>query len=250
MEVVGIRYGTLSFRRGARGGHPSGELLLGPIWGRLACREGLCGVGRAVSPLMVCGRCRGALERIGGSPCPLTATRDRPALLNGTVPSAFTSGAAAWSPRALPRLSLGRSWRSTWAQSWAIGCTSWTSEGGSPALRTPELSSRRYTAPRAGRERGWSWLPAPCQASRLSIEVEHLFPTQIAAVINSALDTYFPEGCGVEIVARPGRYYVTSAFTLAASITAKEEIPAEQPGSDGPWGCGAVGSTCLWDHGP
>ncbi|KAM9175780.1 antizyme inhibitor 2 isoform 2-T2 [Mergus octosetaceus] len=56
---------------------------------------------------------------------------------------------------------------------------------------------------------------------------------EIAAVINSALDTYFPEGSGVEIVARPGRYYVTSAFTLAASITAKEEIPMEQPGSDG-----------------
>lgn len=69
-------------------------------------------------------------------------------------------------------------------------------------------------------------------------------------MINSALDTYFPEGCGVEIIARPGRYYVTSAFTLAASITAKEEIPAEQPGSDGPWGWGAVGPACLWDHGP
>ncbi|NXI99358.1 AZIN2 inhibitor, partial [Psophia crepitans] len=58
---------------------------------------------------------------------------------------------------------------------------------------------------------------------------------EIAAVINSALDLYFPDGCGVEIVARPGRYYVTSAFTLAASITAMEEVPAEQPGSDGRW---------------
>ncbi|NXT21883.1 AZIN2 inhibitor, partial [Syrrhaptes paradoxus] len=56
---------------------------------------------------------------------------------------------------------------------------------------------------------------------------------EIAAAINSALDLYFPDGCGVEIVARPGRYYVTSAFTLAASITAREEVPAEQPGSDG-----------------
>ncbi|XP_054657979.1 antizyme inhibitor 2 isoform X1 [Grus americana] len=55
---------------------------------------------------------------------------------------------------------------------------------------------------------------------------------EIAAVINSALDLYFPDGCGVEIIARPGRYYVTSAFTLAASITAMEEVPAEQPGSD------------------
>ncbi|XP_010301797.2 antizyme inhibitor 2 [Balearica regulorum gibbericeps] len=55
---------------------------------------------------------------------------------------------------------------------------------------------------------------------------------EIAAVINSALDLYFPDGCGVEIIARPGRYYVTSAFTLAASITAMEEVPVEQPGSD------------------
>lgn len=46
---------------------------------------------------------------------------------------------------------------------------------------------------------------------------------------------YFPEGCGVEIVATPGRYYVTSAFTFAASITGKEEVPMEQPGSDGKW---------------
>ncbi|XP_008933354.1 PREDICTED: arginine decarboxylase-like, partial [Merops nubicus] len=54
---------------------------------------------------------------------------------------------------------------------------------------------------------------------------------EVAAVINSALDSYFPEGCGVQVVARPGRYYVTSAFTFAASITAREELPAEQPDS-------------------
>ncbi|XP_014801960.1 PREDICTED: antizyme inhibitor 2 [Calidris pugnax] len=55
---------------------------------------------------------------------------------------------------------------------------------------------------------------------------------EVAAVINSALDSYFPEGCGVEVIARPGRYYVTSAFTFAASVTAMGEAPAEQPGSD------------------
>uniref|UniRef100_A0A8B9FHV1 Antizyme inhibitor 2 n=1 Tax=Amazona collaria TaxID=241587 RepID=A0A8B9FHV1_9PSIT len=55
---------------------------------------------------------------------------------------------------------------------------------------------------------------------------------EMAAAINSALDSYFPDGCGVEIVARPGRYYVTSAFTLAATITAREEAPMEHPGSD------------------
>ncbi|NXK93922.1 AZIN2 inhibitor, partial [Formicarius rufipectus] len=56
---------------------------------------------------------------------------------------------------------------------------------------------------------------------------------EVAAVVSSALDLYFPEGSGVEIVARPGRYYVTSAFTFAVSIAALEEVPVEQPGSDG-----------------
>ncbi|XP_025899151.1 antizyme inhibitor 2 isoform X2 [Nothoprocta perdicaria] len=55
---------------------------------------------------------------------------------------------------------------------------------------------------------------------------------ETAAAINSALDLYFPEGCGVEVVARPGRYYVSSAFTFAASVTAKEELPPGQPGSE------------------
>ncbi|XP_054251133.1 antizyme inhibitor 2 isoform X3 [Indicator indicator] len=55
---------------------------------------------------------------------------------------------------------------------------------------------------------------------------------EVTATINSALDLYFPEGCGVEVIATPGRFYVSSAFTLATSITAREEAPAEQPGSD------------------
>ncbi|NXR08996.1 AZIN2 inhibitor, partial [Semnornis frantzii] len=65
---------------------------------------------------------------------------------------------------------------------------------------------------------------------------------EVTAMINSALDLYFPEGCGAEIIATPGRFYVTSAFTLAASITAREEAPAEQPGSDGRWD-GGIGLT-------
>lgn len=84
---------------------------------------------------------------------------------------------------------------------------------------------------------------APCRGTALT-EREHLLPIQIAAVINSALDLYFPDGCGVEIIARPGRYYVNSAFTFAASITAMEEGPTEQPGSDGRWDGGTVG----WTH--
>uniref|UniRef100_A0A8C3SX30 Antizyme inhibitor 2 n=1 Tax=Chelydra serpentina TaxID=8475 RepID=A0A8C3SX30_CHESE len=56
---------------------------------------------------------------------------------------------------------------------------------------------------------------------------------EIAATINSALDLYFPEGCGVEILAKPGRYYVASAFTLAVNVIDKQEVPLDPPGSDG-----------------
>nr|XP_048290294.1 antizyme inhibitor 2 isoform X2 [Myodes glareolus] len=52
---------------------------------------------------------------------------------------------------------------------------------------------------------------------------------EIASVINSALDLYFPEGCGVDILAKLGRYYVSSAFTVAVNIVAKKEVLPEQP---------------------
>ncbi|KAM4806105.1 antizyme inhibitor 2 isoform X1 [Ictidomys tridecemlineatus] len=55
---------------------------------------------------------------------------------------------------------------------------------------------------------------------------------EIASVINSALDLYFPEGCGVDILAELGRYYVTSAFTVAVSIIAKKEVLLDQPGRE------------------
>ncbi|XP_021564352.1 antizyme inhibitor 2 isoform X2 [Carlito syrichta] len=55
---------------------------------------------------------------------------------------------------------------------------------------------------------------------------------EIASVINSALDLYFPEGCGVDILAELGRYYVTSAFTVAVSITAKKEVLLDQAGRE------------------
>ncbi|XP_060060914.1 antizyme inhibitor 2 isoform X7 [Erinaceus europaeus] len=55
---------------------------------------------------------------------------------------------------------------------------------------------------------------------------------EISSVINSALDLYFPEGCGVDILAKLGRYYVTSAFTLAVSIISKKEVFLDQPGRE------------------
>ncbi|KAG9467017.1 hypothetical protein GDO78_015771 [Eleutherodactylus coqui] len=55
---------------------------------------------------------------------------------------------------------------------------------------------------------------------------------EIAAVINPALDLYFPEGSAVQIIAEPGRYYVASAFSLAVNIIAKKEVLLDSSGSD------------------
>lgn len=48
--------------------------------------------------------------------------------------------------------------------------------------------------------------------------------TEIAGVVNDALDTYFPADPHVRIIAEPGRYMVASAFTLAVNIIAKRTV--------------------------
>lgn len=55
---------------------------------------------------------------------------------------------------------------------------------------------------------------------------------EIAAVVNPALDLYFPEDSAVQIIAEPGRYYVASAFSLAVNVIAKREEFLDQDGSD------------------
>ncbi|KAM6914141.1 ornithine decarboxylase-like [Lycodopsis pacificus] len=47
---------------------------------------------------------------------------------------------------------------------------------------------------------------------------------EFSEVINGALEEFFPPDSGVQIIAEPGRYYVDSAFTLAANIIAKRVI--------------------------
>lgn len=110
--------------------------------------------------------------------------------------------------------------------------------------RFEEVHSSHHL-PSAGRERGWRVFLAlaPCRGAKLT-KRGHLLPIQVTATISSALELYFPEGSGVEIIATPGRFYVSSAFTLAASITAREEAPAEQPGSDGKWDGGTGLTVC------
>ena len=46
----------------------------------------------------------------------------------------------------------------------------------------------------------------------------------MAGVLRSALDDYFPAHSGVNLIAEPGRYYVSSAFTIACNIIARRTI--------------------------
>ncbi|KAK0635302.1 pyridoxal-dependent decarboxylase [Bombardia bombarda] len=51
----------------------------------------------------------------------------------------------------------------------------------------------------------------------------------MAGVLRSALDDYFPAHSGINLIAEPGRYYASSAFTLACNVIARrtiEDMPA------------------------
>ncbi|KAL2262587.1 hypothetical protein VTK26DRAFT_852 [Humicola hyalothermophila] len=48
---------------------------------------------------------------------------------------------------------------------------------------------------------------------------------QMTSVLRSALDEYFPAHTGVNIIAEPGRYYASTAFTLACNVIARRTIP-------------------------
>ncbi|GAB1314111.1 Ornithine decarboxylase [Madurella fahalii] len=47
---------------------------------------------------------------------------------------------------------------------------------------------------------------------------------QMAGVLRSALDEYFPAHSGINLIAEPGRFYASSAFTLACNVIARRTI--------------------------
>lgn len=53
---------------------------------------------------------------------------------------------------------------------------------------------------------------------------------EFAATLSEALDMYFPPP--IRIIAEPGRYYVSSAFTLAAHVIARRDVTLEKIDSD------------------
>lgn len=52
---------------------------------------------------------------------------------------------------------------------------------------------------------------------------DHTFE-KMAAVLRSALDEYFPAHSGINVIAEPGRFYASSAFTIACNIIARRTV--------------------------
>ncbi|CAI7672526.1 unnamed protein product [Penicillium manginii] len=54
---------------------------------------------------------------------------------------------------------------------------------------------------------------------------------KFSGILSDALETYFPPN--IRIIAEPGRYYVANAFTLAANVIARRDVPdPEDPSRD------------------
>lgn len=51
-------------------------------------------------------------------------------------------------------------------------------------------------------------------------------------MVNGSLAAHFPEECGVEIIAEPGRFYVASAFTLTTLVHSIREIKGNETGDN------------------
>ncbi|CAG0919795.1 unnamed protein product [Notodromas monacha] len=51
--------------------------------------------------------------------------------------------------------------------------------------------------------------------------------SQMASLIRLSLDEHFPEGSGVRLISEPGRFFVTSAFTLVTCIIGKRQAKLE-----------------------
>ncbi|KAF4571030.1 hypothetical protein EYR36_008357 [Pleurotus pulmonarius] len=59
-----------------------------------------------------------------------------------------------------------------------------------------------------------------------------------ASFLSEAIDQYFPDRHGIRVIAEPGRFYVSKAFSLAANIIARRvpptEVASEKPVADHP----------------
>ena len=74
---------------------------------------------------------------------------------------------------------------------------------------------------------------------------------RMAAVLRGAVGRWFPDRAAVRVIAEPGRFFVSRAFTLAANVIARR-VPEETSDGDGPGAmcecsAGSGGRSADWD---
>ena len=52
-------------------------------------------------------------------------------------------------------------------------------------------------------------------------------------MLNKTLDDCFPSGSGIQIIAEPGRFYVSTAFTLVTNVTSRRETKMKVANTEG-----------------
>jgi len=67
-----------------------------------------------------------------------------------------------------------------------------------------------------------------CGGGYPGTDSSHLSFHDVAATVSAAVDLHFPEGCGVDIIAEPGRYISAASHSYAVSVIAKRQLSAEQ----------------------
>lgn len=59
---------------------------------------------------------------------------------------------------------------------------------------------------------------------------------QVNNAVMNMVDLYFPPSTGVSVIAEPGSFFVSSAFSLAVNIISKEVVARDyQDQEDGEW---------------
>jgi len=87
-----------------------------------------------------------------------------------------------------------------------------------PTTATPEEVSECIECPRSAGRR----FPGATAMGGVSV----LSFARVAAVLSEAVEHYFPAGCGVTVIAEPGRYMITASHTYATAVIAKRQLTA------------------------
>lgn len=109
---------------------------------------------------------------------------------------------------------------------WVVGVSFHVGSGASDPLAFYKAVRDAHAVFQQGRELGFAMRTLDVGGGFCGDTFE-----QMAGMLDGALDEFFPPGCGVDMIAEPGRYFVSSAFTIACNIIARRTV--EDPTLDG-----------------